>query len=173
MQFQSAYKDYGKTVKLYVDVLAIAYFCFQRFWHIYQMLLPFFFSEIFMGIYRRFKIKLMQWLIPVADPGFPRGGGANSPEEGSSQHAILPKCPKNCMKLKEFGPPGGGGASLTPPLDPPLNPVFPMGGGGRGAYLLFGLIFYKKMHENGISPRGGARDAPPLIYQRDNKTTYF
>ena len=34
---------------------------------------------------------------PVADPGFPRGGGANT---------ILPKFPKNCMKLKEFGPPG-------------------------------------------------------------------
>ena len=42
----------------------------------------------------------------VADPGFPRGGGANSP--GGRQHMILPKFPKNCMKLKEFGPPGGG-----------------------------------------------------------------
>ena len=34
---------------------------------------------------------------PVADPGFPRGGAANSPE--------------NCMKLKEFGPLSGGRAS--------------------------------------------------------------
>ena len=42
----------------------------------------------------------------VADPGFPRGGGANSPR--GSQHTILPKFPKNCMKLKEFGHPGGG-----------------------------------------------------------------
>ena len=42
----------------------------------------------------------------VADPGFPRGGGANSPG-GGRQHTILPKFPKNCMKLKEFGPPGG------------------------------------------------------------------
>ena len=25
------------------------------------------------------------------------------------------------MKLKEFGPPGGGRASLAPPLDPPLD----------------------------------------------------
>ena len=42
---------------------------------------------------------------PVADPGFSRGGGANSP--GGRQHMILPKFAKNCMKLKEFGPPGG------------------------------------------------------------------
>ena len=40
------------------------------------------------------------------DPGFPRGGGANS-EEGGRQHTILPNFPKNCMKLKEFGPPEG------------------------------------------------------------------
>ena len=44
----------------------------------------------------------------VADPGFLRGGGANSPG-GGRQHTILPYFPKNCMKLKEFGP-----------LDPPL-----------------------------------------------------
>ena len=42
-------------------------------------------------------------LFAVADPGFPRGGGANSP--GGCQHMILPKYPKNCMKSKEFGPP--------------------------------------------------------------------
>ena len=41
---------------------------------------------------------------PVEDPGFPPGGGANSP--GGCQHTILPRFPKNCMKLKEFGPPG-------------------------------------------------------------------
>ena len=40
----------------------------------------------------------------VADPGFSRGGGANSP--GGHQHTILPNFPKNCMKLKEFGPRG-------------------------------------------------------------------
>ena len=56
---------------------------------------------------------------PVADPGFPRGGGANSPEGGGRQHEIFPKFPK---KLKEFEPPGGR-ASLTPPLDPPLHPA--------------------------------------------------
>ena len=30
---------------------------------------------------------------------------------------ILPNFPKNCMKLKE----SGSGASLVPPLDPPLG----------------------------------------------------
>ena len=56
----------------------------------------------------------------MADPGFPRGGGANSPG-GGRQHTILSNFPKNCMKLKEFGPPGGGGA--RPKfyyVDPPL-----------------------------------------------------
>ena len=49
-------------------------------------------------------------MIAVADPGFPRGGGANSP--GGPQHTILLNFPENCMKLKEFEP--GGGASLAP-----------------------------------------------------------
>ena len=40
----------------------------------------------------------------VADPGFSRGGGVNTPN-----------FPENCMKSKEFGRPGGGRASLTPP----------------------------------------------------------
>ena len=41
---------------------------------------------------------------PVADPGFARGGGANPPE--GRQHTLLPNIPKNCVKLKEFGPGG-------------------------------------------------------------------
>ena len=41
----------------------------------------------------------------MVDPGFPRGGGANSP--GGHQHTILPNFLENCIKLKEFGPPGG------------------------------------------------------------------
>ena len=55
----------------------------------------------------------------MADPGLPRGGGANSP--GGRQHTILPNFPKNCMKLTEFRPPGRGGA--RPKfyyVDPPL-----------------------------------------------------
>ena len=52
-------------------------------------------------------------LLAVADPGFPRGKGANSSGGGGRQHTILINFPKNCMKLKEFGP-GGRGASLAP-----------------------------------------------------------
>ena len=37
---------------------------------------------------------------PVADPGFPRGGGANPRRR--RQLTILPNFPKNCMKLKEI-----------------------------------------------------------------------
>ena len=59
--------------------------------------------------------------IPVADPGFPRGGGANSP--GGHQHTILQKFPKNCMKLKEFGPSGGGAHPQFYYVDPPLHPT--------------------------------------------------
>ena len=59
-------------------------------------------------------------MITVADSGFPRGGGANSPG-GGRQHMILPYFPEKCMKLKEFGPRGGGHASLAFPLDPPLD----------------------------------------------------
>ena len=43
-----------------------------------------------------------------------------NPPRGGREHTILPNSPKNCMKLKEFGRRGGGRASLTPPLDPPL-----------------------------------------------------
>ena len=54
----------------------------------------------------------------MADPGFSRGGAA-SPRRGGGgfQHMILQNFPKNCMKLKEFGP---RARPLRPPLDPPL-----------------------------------------------------
>ena len=50
----------------------------------------------------------------AADPGFPRGGGANSPWGGGRQHTILSNFPKNCMKLNEFGP--GGACVPRAPL---------------------------------------------------------
>ena len=52
----------------------------------------------------------------MADPGFSRGGG----REPSRGGVNTPNIPENCMKSKEFGRPGGGRASLTPPLDPPM-----------------------------------------------------
>ena len=42
--------------------------------------------------------------------------GRQLPGGGGRQHMILPYFPKNCMKLKEFVPPGGGGAR---PWHPP------------------------------------------------------
>ena len=48
----------------------------------------------------------------MADPGFPRGEGANPPV--GCQDTILPNFPKNCMKLKEFGPEGGARISRDP-----------------------------------------------------------
>ena len=48
---------------------------------------------------------------PVADPGF-SPGGAPTPKSA----IIFQFFAENCMKMKEFGPPGGGRASLAPPL---------------------------------------------------------
>ena len=60
----------------------------------------------------------------MADPGFPRGGGANSPGgRGAPTYDFAKFSQKNCMKLKEFGPPGGGGGARPKfyYVDPPLN----------------------------------------------------
>ena len=50
----------------------------------------------------------------VADPGFPRRGGALS--RGGRQHTIFSNFPQNCIKLKEFGPPVGMRDAC--PIDP-------------------------------------------------------
>ena len=60
------------------------------------------------------KMELDQMTESVADPGFPRGGGRQPP--GRLQHTIFATFfPKNCMKLKEFGPPEGGARPSRPP----------------------------------------------------------
>ena len=48
---------------------------------------------------------------PVADPGFPRGGGVNP--QGGGANLLFGQNPENCMKRKEFGPQGRGHASLA------------------------------------------------------------
>ena len=47
------------------------------------------------------------------DPGFPRGGGADSP--GGCQHTILPNFPKKLHEIERIWVPGGH-APLAPPL---------------------------------------------------------
>ena len=51
-------------------------------------------------------------MITVADPGLPRGGGANP--KGGRQPIIWSIFPENCMKMKKFWA-RGGRASLAPP----------------------------------------------------------
>ena len=48
--------------------------------------------------------RIQWWIQDFSEERVPTLGGG-----GGRQHTILPKFPKNCMKLKEFGPPGGGG----------------------------------------------------------------
>ena len=50
---------------------------------------------------------------------FPRGG--RQLPRGGRQHTILPNFPENCMKSKEFGRPGGGGAWRAPPAPPSIR----------------------------------------------------
>ena len=54
----------------------------------------------------------MQWRIQ----DFPQGG-APTPKSA----IIFQFFAKNCMKMKEFGPPGGGARPWRPPLDPPMQ----------------------------------------------------
>ena len=56
----------------------------------------------------------------VADPGFSPGGGAPTPKIAIIFHIFA----ENCMKMKEFGPPGGGARPWRPPLDPPMGSVY-------------------------------------------------
>ena len=53
--------------------------------------------------------------ITVADPGF-SPGGAPTPKSA----IIFQFFAENCMKMKEFEPPGGG-RPWRPPLDPPMH----------------------------------------------------
>ena len=56
----------------------------------------------------------------VADPGFPRGGGATL--KGGRQPIIWSIFAENCMKMKKFWARGGARPS-RPPLDPPLEHI--------------------------------------------------
>ena len=49
---------------------------------------------------------MVQQRKPVANPGFPRGEGAN-PQDRGANLLYGQNFPKNCMRMKEFGPRGG------------------------------------------------------------------
>ena len=74
-----------------------------------------------MGIAVEFVVEAEEnWLQkPVADPGFSPGGGAPTPKSA----IIFQFFAENCMKMKEFGPPGGGARPWRPPLDPPMEAI--------------------------------------------------
>ena len=60
----------------------------------------------------------------MADPGFPRREGGGAKFQGLGTNVLFNQMfPENYMKMKEFGP--GGGVHVVPPLDPPLNIVYP------------------------------------------------
>ena len=54
----------------------------------------------------------------VADPGFPRGGGANSP--GGHQHTNLPHFPQKLHEIERIWTPRGAARPSLPSLDLPL-----------------------------------------------------
>ena len=56
--------------------------------------------------------------LSVVDPGFPRGGGANSPG-GGCQHTILPSFPPKLHEIERIWTQGGG-TRPSCPLDLPL-----------------------------------------------------
>ena len=61
--------------------------------------------------------------LTVADPGFPRGGGAN-PKGGGTNLLFGQFSPPNCMKMKKFWARGGAARSSRPPSDLPLAHVW-------------------------------------------------
>ena len=71
------------------------------------------FLKLFSNRWRRHKSerKYQQWRIQ----DFPQGG-APTPKIA----IIFQIFAENCMKMKEFGPPGGGARPWRPPLDPPM-----------------------------------------------------
>ena len=56
----------------------------------------------------------------MADPGFTRRG-VPTPQVGGANLLFCPIFTENCMKMKEFGPRGGGARPWHPPLDPPME----------------------------------------------------
>ena len=54
----------------------------------------------------------------MADPGFPRGGGANSP--GGAPTYEIAKFSEKLHEIERIWTPRGGARPSRPPLDPPM-----------------------------------------------------
>ena len=120
-------------------------------------------KPLFSMMYEKCKIILFLTRKPiaVAAPGFPPGGGLNPPGVGwGREHKILPNSPKNCMKLKEFGRPGGGG-----------------GGQSRKFYYVGNTsstpsaCANKSAHSWSLKPKGDVTPSPIQGYQSSFSTT--
>ena len=59
----------------------------------------------------------------VTDPGFPQGGGGREPSKGGAWTHNFAEFSQKLHKIERIWMPRGGRASLTPPLDPPLQMV--------------------------------------------------
>ena len=70
------------------------------------------------GIYFSTNGDCVQWRVQVFQTGREGGGGGNF-QGGGTKLLFGQFFPKNCIKMKEFGP-RGGGASLVYPFDPPM-----------------------------------------------------
>ena len=119
----------------------------------------------------------------MADLGF-SPGGAPTPKSA----IIFQFFAKNCMKMKEFGPPGGR-ASLAPPLDPPMAMQqriqdFPEGAPTPKVGVLtcyFAIFFFNKncikMKEFGLPGGGNGCSGGSRIFPRgganSQKCYYF
>ena len=57
--------------------------------------------------------------LSVADPGFPRGGGTNSPQGGAPTYHFA-RFSQKLHEIERIWAPGGGTRPSRPPLDPPV-----------------------------------------------------
>ena len=95
-----------------------------------------FYNAEFLPIRRTAKLHVLLILAnvkPVADPGFPVGGGANLVGGANSQGGYVSK--NLYVKTKESGPVGG--ARRRRPLDPPLETLNDV-----SHSLLYSISFY-------------------------------
>ena len=78
----------------------------------------------------------------VADPGFPRGGGANSPGGGGVPTYDFANFPQKLHEIERIWTLGGGmGGGACAPLDPPLKVLRPVFQWINGLNITFAIIF--------------------------------